>query len=50
MEELLESLEDLFEVDLNDELVQQNHKFIEKLNKKIHHKIKKPVDAGVKAS
>ena len=54
LEDLLEGLgelEELFEeYDINDELVKQNHKFIEKLNKKGHHKIKKPMEHGVKAS
>ena len=54
LEDLLEELgelEELFEeYDTNDELVKQNHKFIEKLNKKGHHKIKKPMEHGVKAS
>ena len=35
---------------MNDELIKQNHKFIEKLNKKMHHKIKKPMESGTKAS
>jgi hypothetical protein len=38
------------EYNINDELVEQNHRFIEKLNKKIHHKIKKPAGIGSKAS
>lgn len=54
LEDLLEELgelEELFEeYDTNDELVKQNHKFIEKLNKKSHYKIKKPAGFGVKAS
>ena len=51
MEDILERLEDLFEeYDINDELVKQNHEFIEKLNKKSHHKIKKPVGYGIRAS
>ena len=50
MEDLLEGMEILEEYELNDELVKQNHKFIEKLNKKIHNKIKKPVWHGIKAS
>lgn len=51
MIDLIEELEGLFEdYDINDELVKQNHKFIEKLNKRGHHKIKKPVGYGIKAA
>ncbi|MBL7055016.1 hypothetical protein ISS05_04630 [Candidatus Woesearchaeota archaeon] len=51
MEDILGDLEKLFdEFDVNDELVENNHKFIERLNKKSSHKIKKPAEYGVKAS
>ena len=48
---MLGELEELFDLcDMNDEQVKQNHRFIEKLNKKMQHKIKKPLESGTKAS
>ncbi len=51
MKDILEDLGDLFEeFDMSDELVEQNHLIVDKLNKRYHHKIKKPFEFGVKAS
>lgn len=51
MKDLFEEFEGLLEeLDLPDELVMQNHVFVEHLNKRYNHKIRMPYEFGVKAS
>jgi hypothetical protein len=50
LKDILEEFGIWEDCDINDELVERNHQFIEKLNKRGHHKIKKPVGSGIKAS